>query len=1069
MSLLKALLIGSNLISRSIQQTTDIPLDIDSLLTTEASLQPILDDDIIDTTVVIDADLDSVVDTPPLWIKVLSCTEGTGSLDTESRFTFNYDDATMRQLASTANTIKIEPVNGELNPDHDNFAVMARPDSDAVRKLNQFSEVTSAMDTNWVGSDSAKGRLSQTATGSDERSFTDYIYEGTDTESGIRIAPATNDCQWDGSNTFGQDIDVFFGYYTQIVVTGCYGWDYASVSNSLNIQLKGSNGQSRFFNVNEYSSLPVHGRTAGFWIGVDLATVGSLYSVVLSVDDPHGYCIKELTVNLANGRSYTFDEYGYFGTGIVLSDCCQYSYKSVLPQAPLIRCIDDYFELYTDTMRGIYHVNMHTCVDKDAGMCALNMEDALYTTLMGKTKELMSYSTTEFTYLDHYQVGIVHLDKVGHVIASNVFIYEDMMQNEAWYARDEAAEGTIIGIKIEAVGRYHLHEDLGSHLRVKMDGKAVNFKSYMVLDDGQYLVMFLSQSDRITNADPMKSVEIRIYGADVKSSGHHAYVNVFVILEGHAEQYQLPWMIEYDEMGLDWFDANERCKAEYGTQLSSVHSKDESFLLEGFIGEAKAWIGLVDFDLNGLMPYDRDYNGDWKWIDGSYLQFTNWISGDVRTIHNHDDGRDCSFADGHRDGWDTEDCHTDKIYSYTCSSPYWYRDNHRKFEVNVDCDVHNCINDVVLISIGNNDDEDALCLDSVSVDDRVSIDISTNWIGGSYAESSMNVIFKYPVCKTQLVDIFVDYNTSVSAVKTPAFQLPGPECYNGNRIIESQCCIEQDYGLPKKTLFGVNRRGGNYKYSWASASDVTLSTTQSTSYSTTNDFQFLSTYSFQYVDEDGAIVNLKPHSIFPNTPWHDTQMFNRGVPLGYAGFATDDDPRYGTLFENIAPTVMKCQAELMAPPSHSVKYSNQFNGLSYKVDVFADLKLTLCHDFINQIDENDETQFAYIRNVPAQVMHFEPITCNVKFDGIEYIANGMTCDDEQRLAVSHGHKFVPRCQLDDPTLYDGCQCQLHDELCYCVDERGDMISGKATKILDDVTWQQTCVQILDCENTRVTV
>eukprot|EP01083_Nonionella_stella_P090629 253178_1 len=65
-------------------------------------------------------------------------------------------------------------------------------------------------------------------------------------------------------------------------------------------------------------------------------------------------------------------------------------------------------------------------------------------------------------------------------------------------------------------------------------------------------------------------------------------------------------------------------------------------------------------------------------------------------------------------------------------------------------------------------------------------------------------------------------------------------------------------------------------------------------------------------------------------------------------------------------------------------------------------------------------------------------------------ANSMTCDSEQRLAVSDSNKFVPRCQPDDPTLYDGGQCQLHDEVCYCVDQQGDMI-----KIIDDWTWQQT--------------
>eukprot|EP01083_Nonionella_stella_P175381 610541_1 len=117
-----------------------------------------------------------------------------------------------------------------------------------------------------------------------------------------------------------------------------------------------------------------------------------------------------------------------------------------------------------------------------------------------------------------------------------------------------------------------------------------------------------------------------------------------------------------EENGISWFEANQYCDEKYGTFLASVHSSDEEFLLNGFIGsyeDDRAWIGFFDWDINnpnGCHHFYGSFNGevnddgsfyrfncDWKWIDRSYVDYTDWAINSPNRIS----GNDCGYISGH--------------------------------------------------------------------------------------------------------------------------------------------------------------------------------------------------------------------------------------------------------------------------------------------------------------------------------------------------------------------------------------------------------------------------------------
>ena len=83
-----------------------------------------------------------------------------------------------------------------------------------------------------------------------------------------------------------------------IIVTACNGWDYGSITNSMQIQLSGINGASEYIYVNQDSQLPVNGGSSSFQNSI--SNIGELYHVKIMVDDEYGFCLSSLKISYDN-------------------------------------------------------------------------------------------------------------------------------------------------------------------------------------------------------------------------------------------------------------------------------------------------------------------------------------------------------------------------------------------------------------------------------------------------------------------------------------------------------------------------------------------------------------------------------------------------------------------------------------------------------------------------------------------------------------------------------------------------------------------------------------------------
>ena len=77
--------------------------------------------------------------------------------------------------------------------------------------------------------------------------------------------------------------------------------------------------------------------------------------------------------------------------------------------------------------------------------------------------------------------------------------------------------------------------------------------------------------------------------------------------------------------GINWLDAQSTC-AVWGGDLTSITTERENSLLHTAISDtvSNCWIGL----------YERDGDGMYQWVDGTVLNYTNWVQNMTNTTTN---------------------------------------------------------------------------------------------------------------------------------------------------------------------------------------------------------------------------------------------------------------------------------------------------------------------------------------------------------------------------------------------------------------------------------------------------
>lgn len=848
-------------------------------------------------------------------------------------------------------------------------------------------------------------------------------------------------------------------------ITACNEWDYGSISNSMQMKIIGSLSSSSFFYVNKYSKLPINGETSTF--DIPGQNYGDLYSIQIFVDDPYGFCIQSLEVNVSE-KTYVFNGDKYFGSGIILAPECKYSHQFISNNLPLITCNPGILDLNANQSRGIYSVDIHSCIGDGTGISAKNMKDNVYAVIMGKKSGENAYTTTSPIYLDHYVPGNANLENLGHLIAGNAVLVGTA--TNALYSRDIVGTKTMIGIKLEIVDYKSNTFADASTVNIKVDGSVLDI--YKKSSFGRYLILFLKDANR---KQITKTTEIYVYSAGFNNIA----MNIYAIFTGDEEFYSLSFKVIDSVNNINWFDANEKCKTDVGTTLTSIHSQKENFLIQGFLGEKNAWIGLFDLTLES--------QNNWKWTDGSKRDYSNWSPGEP----NNYKGEDCVHIDANRaDGeWNDRDCvnlSPISIHKFVCSSPQWTPSTNRIFEINT---VEN-IKNITLISIGNNNKNDNLCIDSISVqngknDKKSAVYISSNIIGGDSDASSLNAIFNYPVCKTEVVGMRIDYDSSTASVLEGDATIAGLECSNNNRLLSSTCSISQSYELTKSTSVSISKEDSTTKeYSWGSASSLTIGTSSSTTTSDEFSFGFDQSVSIGTESEVGVPFIGKAKlstklSLGSNQQWTETTEKTKENSKESTTETNNQNTNSQTntngeesSWETSSTTTIECSAEIDIPPSHSVNYALIFNAYNTTIQTYTDLKLTLCSALMHPSRTADESNYVYIDNIPGFIRHKETTSCNVEFSPAKYIRNDVLCIDEQRLAFASGSNYIPRCNSGNTSLYDGCQCDIGDSKtlgqCFCVDQQGNMLDNTLMYVPDGVQFEKICVQDLQCANSEIT-
>lgn len=230
----------------------------------------------------------------------------------------------------------------------------------------------------------------------------------------------------------------------------------------------------------------------------------------------------------------------------------------------------------------------------------------------GSTPENDGFSSIANTYVGTYSAGqgktslefsILSCDMDGNIEAE--FVFYARPDNPGVPSGKYKMQGTI------------LQEYSDGSLDIDMHGIEwiEQPSAYMMLD---FVARINAEKDRITSND----YEIDLYAFSEEAS-QPSEKNEVEIPES-AVEYTSHYYLIYSDIVASWEEAKQYCE-QLGGHLAVINDVDENAFLYSYMlncGYESAYFGFID----------ENQDGNWKWVDGTTGNYTNWAGGEPSSL-----------------------------------------------------------------------------------------------------------------------------------------------------------------------------------------------------------------------------------------------------------------------------------------------------------------------------------------------------------------------------------------------------------------------------------------------------
>eukprot|EP01083_Nonionella_stella_P064767 169111_1 len=354
---------------------------------------------------------------------------------------------------------------------------------------------------------------------------------------------------------------------------------------------------------------------------------------------------------------------------------------------------------------------------------------------------------------------------------------------------------------------------------------------------------------------------------------------------------------------------------------------------------------------------------------------------------------------------------------------------------------------IAVVTITNNDETDALCIDAVLVNGADAF-LSHYWVGNTADHDSLTTIpavVEWPICKVELTTTI----TAEASVPVDPRSVATAVCVNKNRLVPVECAISQSYetyeeisweqSLGEEVTKDITmERGTETSMSTAFGVDASLGVEAGT-----DNFKITA----------GLTVSSSKES---SRLWSSSTS----VSNGYTKMEVTTD---GTV--NGETIGVECSGSVSVPPSQQIAYSLLIDQSDATLTTITDITMTKCSAYLYGEDHDDANDYIYIYGIKGALRVKESTNCYVSFSQAEQVSSGsFSCGEERALATREWGTYVPQCNEGNTSQYMPCQCAYGDSLtlptCGCVDESsGNLLDSAAATVVDvtdTYTWTDWC-------------